>query len=498
MIQCKNFRISASCTLDADSNTGNEIRLVLLGTTGAGKSAIGNSILGKKAFVSSMSSAAVASTYYQSHTTRVRQKIVIVDTPGISDTNQTKNQINEEIQRCIGISAPGPHFFLFVLSFLRFTQEEQHSVDNFFEQFGNQVYEYSLVLFTRGDDLEGDSMSLIDLLKQAPEHLRNFIKKCGGRTVVFNNNLKGEENDKQVQCLLIFVLENVRKNNGKYYTNEIFIEAETFIRNLEAERKQIKREKTEQENKKIKDEKEQKYLEDIKAGDEKLKEVQSELDQMHIQLKKETNAHSHKIDELKRKEKEKRILLTKEQGERIREIEQAHKEDQNKMELERAALIERMKSVKEEQTDKESKLKIIQKQLTELENKQKSDELNHKKDLETLRREGEQEITSMKHKYSEEIDKLNQTNKGLQKQLQDKGNELENLKKKIEKSKVEAEKQFQEDMKRENEKHNIKEDKTRERNEIRQEIAEDPSKIVRAFTAAGFVNSYFRFHFKCC
>ena len=402
------MRFSASCTLDADSYTENEIRLVLLGTTGAGTSTIGNSILGKKAFVSSMSSATVASTYYQSHNTRVRQKIVIVDTPGISDTNRTKNQINEVIQSCIGISAPGPHVFILVLSSLPFTQEEQQFVENFIEQFGEQVYEYSIVLFTKGDDLENENESLINLLKQAPENLQNFIKKCGGRTVVFNNNLKGEENDKQVQCLLNFVSENVRKNDGKYYTNEMFIEEETRIRNLEAQRKQIKRENTEQENKKIKDEKEQKYLEDIKAGDEKLKEVQSELDQMHIQRKKERNAHSHKIAELKRKEKEKRTLLTKEQDE-----------------------------------------------------KQKSDESNHKKDLETLRREGEQEITSMKHKYSEEIDKLNQTNKGLQKQLQDKGNELE-------------------------------------RNEIRQEIAEDPSKIVRAFTAAGFVNSYFRFHFKCC
>nr|XP_022307700.1 GTPase IMAP family member 4-like [Crassostrea virginica] len=280
---------NASCTLDADSYTENELRLVLLGTTGAGKSAIGNSILGKKAFVSSMSSATGASTYYQSHNTRVRQKIVIVDTPGISDTNRTKNQINEVIQRSIGISAPGPHVFIFVLSSLRFTQEEQQFVENFIEQFGEQVYEYSIVLFTKGDDLEDENKSLIDLLKQAPENLQNFIKKCGGRTLVFNNNLKGEENDKQVQCLLNFVSENVRKNDGKYYTNEMFIEEETHIRNLEAQRKQIKREKTEQENKKIKDEKEQKYLEDIEAGDEKLKEVQSELDQMHIQLKKERN-----------------------------------------------------------------------------------------------------------------------------------------------------------------------------------------------------------------
>ena len=49
---------------------------------------------------------------------------------------------------------------------------------------------------------------------------------CGGRTVVFNKRLKFEGNDKQVQCLLNFVSENIAKNDGKYYTNEMYTEAE--------------------------------------------------------------------------------------------------------------------------------------------------------------------------------------------------------------------------------------------------------------------------------
>nr|XP_022303805.1 GTPase IMAP family member 4-like isoform X3 [Crassostrea virginica]XP_022303806.1 GTPase IMAP family member 4-like isoform X3 [Crassostrea virginica] len=473
------------CNWDLNSSTENEIRLVLLGKTGTGKSATGNSILGKRVFASSMSPASVTSKCSQSHTTRFGKKIVIVDTPGIYDTNRTKKQINEEIQRCIGISSPGPHGFIFVLSPLRFTKEEQQSVENFIEQFGEQIYEYSFVLFTRGDDLEDENISLFDLLRQAPENLRNFVKKCGGRTVVFNNKLKGDENDQQVQYLLDFVSENVAKNDGKCYTNEMYIEAEKYIRKLEAQRKQMKREKKEQEYKKIKEEIEQKYLKAIQAGDEKLKEVQNKLDQMHNQQEQERAVHLHKMNELLRQEEEKRILLKKEQDDKIHKLTQVHIENQNKIEQERAALKERMENVQQEQTDKESKMQIIQKQLTELENKQKHAELKHKQDLETVKNTGEQNLTSMKEEYSKQIEKLNQTNTGLQKQFQDKGTELENLKKIVETSKVEAEKQFHQDLKRENEKQNKAEEKGTERNEIRQELAEDPSKIVRAFNAAG-------------
>lgn len=134
--------------------------------------------------------------------------------------------------KCIGITSPGPHAFIIVLTLGRFTKEEKDTVDHFVKHFGEDVYQYFIVLFTRKDELDENNISFKDHLATVAEPLRLFIEKCGGRAIAFNNKLKGSQSEPQVKELLKMIERNVSRNGGKFYTNEMYLQAEIEVQKM--------------------------------------------------------------------------------------------------------------------------------------------------------------------------------------------------------------------------------------------------------------------------
>lgn len=218
-----------------------DIRIVLIGKSGSGKSETANNILREKRFKTDMMAESVTQLCQSQTTVISGKKVTVVDTPGLFDPNAKIKDTQTEIARFIQMTLPGPHVIVLVTTLGRISQEDKSTLKKFKDQFGSGIEDHIIFLFTHRENLKRTGKTFCEYVSSTTKSFP-ILSKYGNRCVAFENASNGDGGDSQVQELMHVIGRVTKANNGQCYTNQMY---KARLDEIEDERQRKEREEKE-------------------------------------------------------------------------------------------------------------------------------------------------------------------------------------------------------------------------------------------------------------
>ncbi|KAJ8254339.1 hypothetical protein COCON_G00209510 [Conger conger] len=183
-----------------------ELRIVLLGRSGEEKSKVGNAILRREVL-------SVKDQCERAQGLVNGRPVALINTPDLLDPQLPDRKLFHQLERCVTLSAPGPHALLLVLQNRHFTESGRKRLERVLGFFSADAFKYSVVLVTQWSK----NCSMDSIYK--------VVQMCSGRYLSFSNT--DRIHCTQAPELLKKIEQMVEENGGGFLSCEIFEEPES-------------------------------------------------------------------------------------------------------------------------------------------------------------------------------------------------------------------------------------------------------------------------------
>ncbi|XP_059426105.1 GTPase IMAP family member 8-like [Carassius carassius] len=201
------------CSDPLDDSSLPELRLVLLGRCGSGKTAAGNIILGGDEFDLMVDSERCVKARALVEDTRVS----VVDTPDWFLSERSPEEVRAQTSSCVALLAPGPHVFLLCVPVDRPAHSELLALSRLEATFGTDaIRRHTMVLFTRSELLPDAAQveQVEEYIASQKTEMLELVQRCGDRYHILQSGGAKE--------LLEKVQQTVKESGEDFYSTSLF------------------------------------------------------------------------------------------------------------------------------------------------------------------------------------------------------------------------------------------------------------------------------------